>query len=153
VLKRKKVNLLDFRYTLIPVNLPHSHWLLLVVDFIHSKVLVLDSLGPSLSAEYDVYLTTILPFLTDYAFAQAAATWTISSLANLPLQGNGYDCGLCTSLNLESIARTGRTESLTNGCDTYKTLPDGVTISQECLNEGRQRIAVELMLGELIVEC
>jgi hypothetical protein len=35
---------------------------------------------------------------------------------------------------------------------SYPVLEDGVTISREYMNEGRQRISIELMLGEIIVE-
>ena len=35
---------------------------------------------------------------------------------------------------------------------SYPVLDDGMTITREYLNEGRQRISIELMLGEIIVE-
>jgi hypothetical protein len=35
---------------------------------------------------------------------------------------------------------------------TYPVLEDGVTISRDFLNECRQRISIELMLGDIIVE-
>ena len=136
ILKRKKVNLFDFKYTLIPVNLPHSHWLLIVVDIANRSVTILDSLGPSTSLECETFLNTVLPFLQDHFTTSSLADhtqWTISTVENLPLQGNGFDCGLCTSLNLEVISRIGRLEAVLTTTsrinETYQLLPDGITIS------------------------
>jgi hypothetical protein len=48
---------------------------------------------------------------------------------------------------MEMLTRSPKFESM-----VYPVLEDGVTITREYLNEGRQRISIELMLGEIIVE-
>ena len=64
----------------------------------------------------------------------------------VPLQGNGYDCGVCACLTMEMLTKSPMEKLV------YPVMGDGVTISREYLNEARQRISIELMLGEIIVE-
>lgn len=144
IIKKLKIqNLSAFKLTLIPVNIRHSHWLLIAIDPSQALIQVLDSMGPASTDECLRYLQVLHPFLIDHF---SVNPWNISPM-DVPLQGNGYDCGLCTSLTLEMISQTGITKSL-----SYPVLEDGITITKQYLNEARQRLSVELMLGHIIVE-
>ena len=67
ILKKQHLTSLSaFELTLIPVNIRHSHWLLLAVDPKLTRVSVLDSLGPASQAECEVYIQTLKPFLRDH---------------------------------------------------------------------------------------
>lgn len=79
VLKKQKItSLSNFPLTLIPVNIRHTHWLLLVLDPKLRQISVLDSMGPASSYECETYLQTLEPFLRDHFTDQ---DWSIFSLA------------------------------------------------------------------------
>jgi len=83
VLKKQKVdNLASYSLIMIPVNIRHSHWLLLVLDTSNYHISVVDSMCPASSGECDLYLATLSPFLRDHF---SSDPWTISPVVNVPL--------------------------------------------------------------------
>jgi Ulp1 family protease len=142
IINRKKVNLLDYEYVLIPVNQTHYHWYLLSInlrtqtfDLIDSMTTAQETLATSLSV--------LQPFLHDYLTATQIETPQTSFksqiLPDVPKQQNGSDCGLFTCLNMELLARVGTIGSY--------------SVDQEFSNEARKRLSLELLFGEIIAEC
>lgn len=45
IITKKKINLIDFSYILLPVNIEHYHWFLMVIDLNKHTVHLLDSMN------------------------------------------------------------------------------------------------------------
>jgi sentrin-specific protease 1 len=64
-LTRKKVNLRDYKIVVVPINLTHYHWLLLVVDQVNNKFYVVDSMRTN-EEKAQTYVNTFITFYKDY---------------------------------------------------------------------------------------
>jgi Ulp1 family protease len=65
VLKRKKVNLRDYQYLIVPVNVRASHWFMMAYEVETAKVWIVDSMIGGQEG-YQKYLSALSPFLYDY---------------------------------------------------------------------------------------
>lgn len=94
--KVKDGNIFGLDYLLVPVNKSNVHWALLVVDMKNMEIKAYDSLRLSCRTE----LHTLMCYLkTEHVEKQQgvlSANWTLtdSNDNNIPMQGNGYDCGV-----------------------------------------------------------
>ena len=66
--------------------------------------------------------------------------WRTEVPKSVPAQGNGYDCGMCMCLNIESLSRLPKVEGI-----SYVN-------NSEFSEETRKRMTVELMFGQLLTE-
>ena len=66
--------------------------------------------------------------------------WSIETPKNIPQQPNGFDCGLCLCLNMESLSRSPKVNDI------------HYMLNGEFSEESRKRITVELMFGKLLTE-
>ncbi|TNV80992.1 hypothetical protein FGO68_gene15811 [Halteria grandinella] len=149
-LRRQKVDLKAYALTLIPVNLTHSHWLFLAVDFKAWTVYVIDSIGCAQELAQG-YLDVVRPFLNDFQ-GNSSIEWTIEVTQSIPKQLNGFDCGLCTCVNMELLSRTNASQTGLMFFDTRKAIGSiRYDMGDHMFSEdARKRVAVELMFGELL---
>ena len=77
------------------------------------------------------------PFLNDLIGATSSVAWSIDVLRDVPQQQNGYDCGLCTCVNMELLSRTG-------------VLSQYQMDDRQWSEETRKKVSVEIMFGELL---
>lgn len=61
--------------------------------------------------------------------------WRTEIPKSIPQQPNGYDCGLCLSLNMESLSRVPKVSEIQ------------YVVNGEFSEESRKRMTVELMFG------
>ncbi len=115
IVKRKKVNLKEYAQVIIPVNVTSTHWFLMVYEVGSRTLNVVDSMKGSESS-YMSYFNTLLPFLQDY-FSVDRTSIQLHLIETTPQQGNSFDCGLCSCVNLETLSRTGKFDTL---CQMYK---------------------------------
>ena len=92
----------DYKLILFPVNVKKCHWFLVVADIPHQKFYIVDSME---SSHGDTNVKPISIFLKDYLSLSNVETWPVKVPENVPKQGNGYDCGLCSCLNMEIMSR------------------------------------------------
>lgn len=112
VITRKKVNLKNYKMVMLPVNIQHYHWFLICADLVEDKFYVIDSMKSS--TDHSQYVNNFKKFLHDYLRANKGGRmkcednlelWRTETPKNVPQQPNGYDCGLCLCLNMESLSR------------------------------------------------
>ena len=66
MLSKKGILISDYDLILIPVNITHSHWLFLSLNYKYHTVHVYDSLKPSSNTVVELrYLSVLEKFLTD----------------------------------------------------------------------------------------
>ena len=99
------------------------------------------------NVRYDREREVLKAFIRDY-FKIEEHTLRVQVSESTPQQGNSYDCGVCTCVNLETLARTGSLDQLPL---MYRLTDDGY-ITKESSEEVRQRIALEVMLGDILVK-
>lgn len=68
-------------------------------------------------------------------FEENLELWRSEIVKSIPSQNNGFDCGMCLCLNMDSLSRSAKVEDI-----KYE-------VTQEFSEETRRRISVELWFG------
>jgi len=131
ILRRQRFNLDTHETLVIPVNVKQYHWFLLRVYFTTYTIQVVDSILCT-EGQAGVYASVLDRFLTELTGVSA---WRVEVLESAPQQGNAYDCGLFTCVNMELMSRG---------------LPVRYEVDEEFSEDNRKRVAVELMFGQLL---
>lgn len=148
VLIRKNVNLKNFKMIMVPINIEKSHWFLLCLDLVDDKFLVIDSMHSSLERA-NQFVGTFKKFFQDYLRSNKSGRmkcednldlWATEVPKIIPRQPNGFDCGLCLCLNMESLSRAPKVSEI-----RYE-------LNADFSEESRKRMTVELMFGKLLTE-
>ncbi|XP_034236483.1 ubiquitin-like-specific protease 1 [Thrips palmi] len=91
----KKVDIFAYDLLMVPVFLHGNHWALAVIDNVNHQIRYYDSLnGPHNVASNILlqYLDLEMLMKKDAIFERNA--WTTIKMENIPMQTNGYDCGM-----------------------------------------------------------
>jgi Ulp1 family protease len=132
--KRPAIDIFAYRHVILPINIVDSHWLLGWIDNLECTVMTLDSFGPN-----DVALAEhLLRYVGDEHAAKKGAPpptpyRIVQQPADLPRQGNVFDCGPFTSAFGECIARGLR--------------PSSALFSQSDMVFWRDRVAATCLFG------
>lgn len=147
IVKRQKVNLKSFKQILIPINKGQTHWQLLCIDLLETKFRLIDSMNCSQWRTKEV-VQNIKVFFQEYLNKQKSTlskikcddnleNWTVETVKG-PQQTNGYDCGVAVCFNMELLSRK-------------KELAYDFS-ELDFSQYARERIAVELMFGQLLAQ-
>jgi Ulp1 family protease len=133
----KKFDVFAMRRVYMPVNINDTHWTLLVVDMEQKSITFYDSMNGAGSG----YLDAAIRWLADEhqdkkkgPLQPPPNQWSLQSrLPHVPQQGNGYDCGVFTSMCADYL-----TDDLPLQC-----------YGQADMENFRLRIAAACMRGQL----
>ena len=158
IVEKQKIKLRNLKTILIPININHSHWLLMSLDLVNNKFYVIDSMGSSKqNAEFHVNI--VKQFLQDYFHATKSESksmqrksfvnsslddnlvnWKIESPKDVTYQINGSDCGMHTCMNMEILTRP--------SCDDVSELC--YPMDSEISKTIRMKMKIELITGHLL---
>jgi len=101
----RKVDLFSFDRVIFPVH-QNVHWVLAVANMKQQRIEYLDSM----LGEDHTCLDMISRYLTDEAIdknvsGQAISNWPRIFVKNIPVQRNGYDCGVFMLKNADLVSR------------------------------------------------
>jgi sentrin-specific protease 1 len=88
------VELFGMEKVFVPINVNNVHWILAVIDMPCQSIVVYDSIG----ATGQHHAKRLLEYLTNEMKDKlqqelAVHEWTLTTVAETPLQANGHDCG------------------------------------------------------------
>lgn len=131
--KRKKINVLETKRVVVPINSMNTHWAVAVIDNDQNTISYYDSLrARNLSAveNLQIYVN-----LEAERLGLAAKSYTLQPIVKTPQQQNGYDCGVFT-------------------CTVAKYVAQGTPLnfSQKDMPVIRRRMAYEIVQKSLLPE-
>lgn len=130
--RRKKVNLLEKKKVIVPINIMSTHWALAVVDNEATTITYYDSLASSGNIG-------ALEILSMYMSKEAerlqtsAPAYSLSPNVKTPQQLNGFDCGVFTCTTAKYVSRN-----------------KDLSFSQKDMKIIRRRMAYEIMHRSLL---
>ena len=115
------VNIFRFRFHLIPIHFNGNHWMLICSDLNRSKVILFDSFHQM----HPEILNKIRDFYQRHYLKQYEVPlpheWQFVYAKSIPLQKNGYDCGVFVCKFAELFLRESNYYSfLSRDCDFFR---------------------------------
>jgi len=106
--KRQNVDIFEKDVVLMPVNLSDMHWTLGALDFRSKKIRTYDSMGTPINKKFVKFM---LKYLDDEHRDKKGRPlpdlkdWEGEEVTDMPIQENGYDCGVFTCRAAECLLR------------------------------------------------
>ena len=132
----RKVNVFEYDIIPVPVHVSGVHWCMAIIHLKNKTIKYYDSMGgpsPRVLAALESYLKEESMDKKKLPFDMTG--WTLESVADIPRQQNGSDCGVFSCMFAEFITRN-----------------RPLSFSQQHMEYFRQKMVLEIVTGKMLLK-